>query len=66
MQNMYLALQSFGIAGYLSTGDVCYDPAMRNYLQLDEEDACIGFLTLGIAREGYIPPERKRLPASET
>ena len=65
VQNIYLSLQAYGVAGYLSTGDICYTEPMRQYLGLAEDDECIGFLTLGIADENYKRPERKRIPASE-
>ena len=65
IQNIYLSIQSFGIAGYLSTGDVCYAQSMRQFLDLGDEDECLGFLTLGIADENYRRPERKRIPAVE-
>ena len=64
-QNIYLSLQAFEIAGYLSTGDVCYQPPMRAFLELDHEDECIGFFTLGIRDAHYERPPRKRIPAKE-
>jgi nitroreductase len=64
-QNMYLSLKAYDVAGYLSTGDVCYQQAMRDFLGLEEEDECIGFLTLGIADESAKPRSSKRIPASE-
>ena len=65
VQNIYLSMQAYGVAGYLSTGDICYAEPMRRYLGLAEDDECIGFLILGIADENYKRPERKRIPASE-
>lgn len=64
-QNIYLSLQTYGIAGYLSTGDICYQPRMRKFLELGEEDECIGFFTLGIPDENYSRPPRTRIPAKE-
>jgi nitroreductase len=64
-QNIYLSLQAFGIAGYLSTGDICYQQEMRDFLGLEDEDDCIGFFTLGIANEKVSRPSRKRIPARE-
>jgi nitroreductase len=65
VQNIYLSLEAFGIAGYLSTGDTCYADSMRLYLQLGEEDECIGFFILGIADTSAARPVRKRIPAKE-
>lgn len=65
VQNIYLSLHEYGVAGYLSTGDICYSPAMRKYLELGEEDECIGFFVLGIADEQARKISRKRIPAAE-
>ncbi|MGV8090456.1 MAG: nitroreductase [Mangrovibacterium sp.] len=64
-ENIYLSLQSFGIAGYLSTGDVCYSQPMREYLGLKPDDEPIGFFILGIPDESVTRPERKRVAAAE-
>lgn len=64
-QNIYLSLQGFGIAGYLSTGDICYAQPMREYLGLDTDDEPIGFFILGIPDESVRMPERKRVAVSE-
>jgi nitroreductase len=65
VQNIYLSLRAYGVAGYLSTGDICYSEQMREYLQLDREDECIGFFTLGIADPAANRAQRKRIPATE-
>ena len=64
-ENIYLGMQAFGIGGYLSTGDLCYSQPMRDYLQLEAEDECIGFFILGLPDETKKKPERKRIPAPE-
>jgi nitroreductase len=63
VQNIYLCLDSYGIAGYLSTGDICYTKQMREFLNLGEEDECIGFFIMGIAAETDVAVSRKRIPA---
>jgi nitroreductase len=63
VENIYLCLDSYGIAGYLSTGDVCYTPQMREYLNLGEDDECIGFFILGLPDETSVSLNRKRIPA---
>ncbi len=65
VQNIYLSLEAYGVAGYLSTGDVCYSQQMREFLKLDAEDECVGFFMLGIADETYERPPRTRTPVSE-
>ncbi len=64
-ENIYLSLQEFGIAGYLSTGDVCYSQPMREYLGLNPDDEPVGFFILGVPDESVIRPERKRIAVSE-
>ncbi|MBN1953092.1 MAG: nitroreductase [Bacteroidales bacterium] len=64
-QNIYLSLQAYGLAGYLSTGDICYQSQTREFLGLDEEDECIGFFTIGVEDENYVRPPRTRIPAFE-
>lgn len=63
VQNIYLSLNAHGIAGYLSTGDICYTDQMRDYLGLENEDECIGFFMLGIADETLEVANRQRTPA---
>lgn len=65
IENIYLCMNDFGIAGYLSTGDICYTQQMKDYLGLGEEDKCLGFFQLGYAKEGISRPDRKRIPATE-
>ena len=65
VQNIYLSMQAYGIAGYLSTGDICYTQQMREFLRLGEEDECLGFFILGLPDENVSRPARKRIPASE-
>jgi len=65
VQNIYLCLGSYGIAGYLSTGDICYTRQMREYLQLGDDDECIGFFIMGIADDANVSVTRKRIPAIE-
>lgn len=65
VQNIYLQLKPFGIAGYLSTGDVCYTQQVKNFLGLAEDDRCIGFFQLGIPSPEINLPQRKRISAAE-
>ena len=65
VQNMYLSLDAYGIAGYLSTGEICYSQQMRNFLDMEPEDEPIGFFVLGEADESYQRPPRMRIPVTE-
>jgi hypothetical protein len=58
-------MQAYDIAGYLSTGNICYSEQMRNFLDLKEEDECLGFFFLGIPDKNFKRSERKRIAASE-
>jgi nitroreductase len=65
IENIYLCINAYGIAGYLSTGDVCYTRQMKDYLGLGPGDHCLGYFQLGNPKPGLNRPERKRIPASE-
>ena len=65
VENIYLSLGAFGLGGYLSTGEICYAQAMREFLKLEEEDEPIGFFILGEPDESAVRPARARIPVSE-
>ncbi|MDA3880068.1 MAG: nitroreductase [Prolixibacteraceae bacterium] len=65
VQNIYLSLDAFGIGGYLSTGDVCYSPQMRKFLELEREDEPVGFFILGIPDKTTTSVTRTRIPVAE-
>lgn len=65
VENIYLSLKAFGIAGYLSTGETCYSQPMRDFLNLGEEDEPVGFFILGEPDESVKSPTRTRVPVSE-
>ena len=65
VENIYLSLQAFSIAGYLSTGDICYSKQMQEFLQLNEDDEPIGFFVLGQPDETAVRPPRTRTPATQ-
>jgi nitroreductase len=64
-ENIYLCLEPYGIAGYLSTGDICYTQRMKEFLEIGPDDHCLGFFQLGYPNTGINRPERKRIPAAE-
>lgn len=65
IENIYLCLDAYSIAGYLSTGDVCYSQELKDFLGLGNEDVCLGFFQLGIPKTDMHKPNRKRIPALE-
>jgi nitroreductase len=48
VQNIYLSLNSYGIGGYWSTGNVTGSQEIRGYLDLAENEEFMGFLYLGV------------------
>lgn len=65
LQNIYLSLNSYGVAGYLSTGDVCYSQQMTEYLELEVGDKCLGFFQLGIPSDELPTVNRRRVAIQE-
>jgi nitroreductase len=65
VENIYLCINAYGIAGYLSTGNLCYTQQVKDYLGLGSEDLCLGFFQLGYPKPGTNRPPRKRIPAAE-
>lgn len=61
-QNIYLGLKPNGIAGYWSTGDICFAPQMNVFLELEDNEKCLGFFNLGIPKADLPAGNRKRKP----
>ena len=59
IQNILLGMKSFGIIGYWSTPKTAFTKEMKDYLKLEGENQCMGFLQLGLPREGL--PEIPKL-----
>lgn len=59
-QNIYLGLAPLGLAGYWSTGNVCFSPEMHDFLQLKENQQCLGFFHIGYPKEDLPTGNRKR------
>jgi len=51
VQNILLGAEALGIAALWSTGGQVLQPAMKEYLELGEEDVMIGLLFLGYAND---------------
>jgi nitroreductase len=65
IENIYICINAYGIAGYLSTGNICYTQQVKDYLGLGSDDLCLGFFQLGYPKPGINMPVRKRIPAAE-
>ena len=65
IENLYICINAYGIAGYLSTGNICYTPQVKEYLHLGPDDLCLGFFQLGYPKPGINRPDRKRIPAAQ-
>ena len=51
IENIYLCLNAYGIAGYLSSGEVCYTKQIKEFLGLGDQDHCLGFFNWVIQRQ---------------
>jgi nitroreductase len=60
VQNMYLGLKSLNIIGYWGTGEIAYTEQMKKFLGLGEKDHCMGFLQLGVPKDGL--PDVSKTP----
>ena len=63
IENIYICINAYGIAGYLSTGNICYTQQVKDFLGLGPDDLCLGFFQLGYAKAGMNRLERKRISA---
>lgn len=50
VQNILLSLKSHNVIGYWGTGKIAFSDQMKNYLQLGENDKCLGFLQFGVPK----------------
>lgn len=61
VQNILLSASHFEIAGYWGTGELAYSEEMKKFLQIGNEDCCMGFLQFGILKEEVKMIEKKAL-----
>ncbi|RVU02490.1 nitroreductase [Mucilaginibacter limnophilus] len=62
VQNVLLAATALNVASFWSTGGMTLKPAMKNFLELGEEDAVLGLLYLGYSEQR---PEGRRITPIE-
>jgi nitroreductase len=63
VQNILLGAEALGISILWSTGGAVLQPAMKDYLGLDEEDRMIGLLYMGYTDEPASPGRRTPIEA---
>lgn len=63
VQNILLGAEALGIGVLWSTGGAVLQPAMKEYLGLDEEDLMIGLLYMGYTDEPATPGRRSPIEA---
>jgi nitroreductase len=64
VQNMYLTATAYGVGCYWGTGGVTYLEEAKPFFDLEEEDKLLGFLFVGMPKEGQWP-EGRRGPIAE-
>ena len=60
VQNMLLTATAYGLGAYWGTGGLTFKPEMKEYLGLDEQDKCLGFLYIGYPENEW--PKGQRRP----
>lgn len=60
VQNMMLVATAYGIGTFWSTGGLAYSPEVKDYLHLDTEDKCLGFMYVGYP-EGEWPKGKRNI-----
>jgi nitroreductase len=60
-QNMLLTAEAYGMSGYWSTPGYIKSESMRNFLQLTQDEQCVGMLYFGYSEELRPASHRKPL-----
>ncbi len=63
-QNIYLMMDSLDIVGYWGSG-FAYSEHMRQFLELSDQEQCMGYFFLGLKDEDLPVPPATRRPLSE-
>ena len=64
IENIYLSVSAYHLAGYLSTGGITYIPEAKSYFNFDENDKIIGIFYLGCV-DAIANPLSGRQPVKE-
>jgi nitroreductase len=59
IQNMYLTATANKVGCYLSTGGITFYPEAKEFFGLGEEDKLLGFLHVGMPKQGEAKSKRK-------
>lgn len=63
VQNIYLSVTAYDLAGYWSTGGGTFTQEMKSFLGLAAQDHCLGFFYLGCKAKDY--PATRRSPIED-
>lgn len=66
VQNILLSMKALDIIGYWGTGEIAFTDQMKNYLNIAEEDQCMGFVQLGVPKAGLPDIPKKQMSGIET
>ena len=61
VQNIYLTTTAYDLRGYWSTGGGTYSKGMHTFLNLSQDERCLGFFYLGISDKPLREGERKHI-----
>ncbi|RUA35323.1 MAG: nitroreductase [Bacteroidetes bacterium] len=64
VQNMQLTASAYGVGCYWGSGGITYMEEAKKALALEKEDKLLGFLYVGMPKEGFWP-EGKRKPIND-
>ncbi|MEK6480881.1 nitroreductase [Catalinimonas sp. 4WD22] len=59
VQNMYLTATAYGVGCYWGSGGITYRKEAKPFFSLNEEDKLLGFLYIGMPKEGRWPQGRR-------
>lgn len=62
IQNMHLTCTAWGLGAFWSTPKLIYTEAMSDFLELGENDKCLGLFYIGYVKEDYEWPKGQRKP----
>lgn len=64
IQNLLLGVAGHGLAGFWSTSGLVHNEALKNYLELEQEDKVLGIIYIGIS-DDPIKEGKRIIPMSE-
>jgi len=59
VQNMHLTCTAYGIGGFWSTPKICYSDEMNQFLEIDNNDKCLGIFYMGYPEIEWPKGQRK-------